>query len=317
MEVIYVLIMLITILLGLVDFIILREELKSKKRLYFIIGVQFAAVTILAIMTYRVAVSDARDTQTIIDTGNYNKHLAEQTQLITKQIDSLQNLDDSIMRHSDSLGNKIDSITDISKVLTNNINQLVKEQSEENALTGKFDFDTGRPLNGTDEITVHYGSMTATNRILDDPKVWWAGMHLIKFSDGFEPIVFGLDNHKLLISVDVYDLNGNLIVKIDKNYWHRFTNNTGIFNYDKNGFEVFDNRGNIALSMDFKSQKIDIQGYLIERSRGFIMIAGKELIAPYAWGSRLNEEYLMNLVSQIKFRQLFKYTGSNWLHQRM
>lgn len=264
MGLIYAGVLLITILIGFLNYYIFKEEHPSNKKLGVIVGIQFIAVSFIAILTYKVTVADAKDTQTIIDTGNYNKELGEKTQLLTRQIDSLQSIDDLIMKHSDSLNKKIDSVSDISRKLVDNINSVIKEQSEENAITGKFDFDSGKPLYGSDMITVNFGAMTATNTILPDPKIWYkAGMHLIHLPDDSEPITFGLENHKLTVTVDIYNLNGDLMVSIDKNNWHRYTNNTGIFNYDKNGFEIFDNKGNIAFSMDVKANKINIQGYII------------------------------------------------------
>ncbi|HVX28080.1 MAG TPA: hypothetical protein VHB70_17160 [Parafilimonas sp.] len=318
MGVIYALVAILTILLGLIDYVLLKDEHRNNRKLFVIIIIQFLAVVTMASMTYYITITDAQNTQTIIDTGNFNKHLGEQTQLLTKQIDSLQSLDDSIMKHSDSLSSKIDSVSDISKNLAYDINSVIKEQSEENAITGKFDFDMGKPLNGDDMITVHFGSMTATNTILPVPNVWYkAGMHLIVLPDSSEPITFGLENHKLTVSLDIYDLNGNLMVSIDKNNWHRYTNNTGIFNYDKNGFEIFDNKGNIALSMDLKGNNIVIQGYVFIRKYNKMIIAGSYIDIPGSLDMQQTQNYLAEEVRRVRIKQLFKYTGTHWLHKRM
>lgn len=318
MGIVYVLVGLITIVIGFCEYIFLISEHNSIRKIIFFAIIQFASIILLATMTYKITVANGKDTQTIIDTGNYNKHIGEQNILLSRQIKKLQGLDDLITRHSDSLTKKIDTITNASNKIISAVDSVIKEQSEENALTGYFSFDVGKPLYGSDTLTLQFGGMTHTNTILPDPKVWYkSGINLIVFQDGFKPIKFDLVKHKLVVSVDVYDLSGNLIVKIDKNYWHRYTNNTGIFNYDKSGFEIFDNRGNIALSMDFSSKKINIQGYLIERKYNAIIIAGQEAIVPGQWGDQNTEEILMNAVSKVKVRQLFKYTGIHWLHQRM
>ena len=308
----------ISILIAFTDYFILKGAHLSNKKLLGFCFFQLIFTILLGVVTFFITKSENEKSDNILATGYLNTQIGKRTEELASQIKTLSNINDSIVRHSDSLASKIDVLTKGSGKLINNIDRRAFAESEENALTGRFKFDVGKPLHGTDTLTVHFGALTAVNTILPDPKIWYkAGMHLITFQDGFEPITFGLKNHKLVISVDVYDLSGNLIVKIDSNFWHRYTNNTGIFNYDKAGFEVFDNRGNIALSINLTAKKISIQGYLIERKYNFIMIAGDEKIVPGRWGDPRTEAILIDEVNKVKVKQLFRYTGLNWLHHRI
>lgn len=300
-----------SLLLAGCNYFMLKSEHLNNKKIIGFCFLELVFTVSLSFITYLITKSDTEKSDNILSTGR-------RTEELTKQIERLSLINDSIAAHSDSLTIKIDTLTQRANKLIGNIDTRTEQQSEENALTGQFNFDFGKPLYDTSTITVVFGTITGVNTIKPDPKIWYkAGMHLIHFSDGFEPITFDLKNHRLVLSLKVYDLNGNLIVSIDNNYWHRYVNNTGIFNYDKRGFEVFDNRGNIALNVNLISKDtIVLQGYLIERKYHFIMIAGQEVSVPWQWGDPRGEAQLIDEVNKVKIRQLFVYTGLNWLHKR-
>jgi len=56
---------------------------------------------------------------------------------------------------------------------------------------------------------------------------------------------------KYHISTEVRDLHGNLILSIDDNKWQVHRIAAGKYNYDDNGFEVYDKEGRIAFNLNF------------------------------------------------------------------
>ncbi len=144
-----------------------------------------------------------------------------------------------------------------------------------------------------------------------------------------QPFKIGIQNDKLLINTKVYDINDNLIAEIENNKWRLNKNYAGKFNYDKTGFEVIDNKGNIAMSVDvLTSNTVAIQGIFPIKSALRIFIAGSHgfTAVPYSnpevdkkilqTTGKKYEDFFNQRVSDVKMKQLFEYTGKDYLGRR-
>ena len=81
-------------------------------------------------------------------------------------------------------------------------------------------------------------------------------------------------------------------------------------NYDNKGFEVIDEKDNILFSIDIrKNNTIKIQGWY-PTSPNSIRVIGDKYMVVLVYGSMYD-----NLNGY--FKQLFQYTGKNWLHKRV
>lgn len=299
---------------GLVLFMKFNENVLIKKPTKRLLVAEFIIGFLIALFAFvfnKVSGEQVDKIQATTDT----------TYILSKHINTLEILDSTLTTNIDSitainkqLSEEIKTLSEKSNQIIDTISSMVSSQREESALTGIFEFDLGRPVYDSTEIKVEYGTVIAINTIKRLPDKWWSGMSFIKFKDGFEPITFDVKNRKLVVSVDIYDLDGNLLVRIKDNVWRRYDNNTGQFNYNKNGFEIFDNRGNIALNIKLKNGSIKVQGYLIERERNFILIGGTEHSFVGEWGDQRITFSLDKEVKRMKSRQIFRYTGEKWLH---
>ncbi|MBP6022561.1 hypothetical protein [Ferruginibacter sp.] len=143
------------------------------------------------------------------------------------------------------------------------------------------------------------------------------------------PFNIGIQNDKLLINTKVYDINDNLIAEIENNKWRLNKNYAGKFNYDKTGFEVIDNKGNIAMSVDvLASNMVAIQGIFPIKSALRIFIAGSQGVTsvPYSNSAvdkkilqttgKKYDDFFNERVSDVKMKQLFEYTGKDYLGRR-
>jgi hypothetical protein len=144
-----------------------------------------------------------------------------------------------------------------------------------------------------------------------------------------DPLSIKVVNNKLLISMRVFDIDGNLIAEIEDNFWRPNPNLTAKFNYDDHGFEVADNKGNIVVSINITAtNEIEIQGifaikesklFYIAGSNGFNLLSFKnpDMIAlVYKKYNLTYEDFLNSKIQQTNITQLFEYTGKNWLHKR-
>ncbi len=280
----------------------------------------FLAFTVgTAIIGYIVSRDDSNQKNRIENLGRINNDL-------TKEVEKLSHLNTDIaMQNSvlavenNKLANKANELVEEVKKLTAASNELIRrvdlrteEQSALTALSGIIDFDNDKPLMDEEMLNLHLGNNKLGNPVSDYKKE--NRPVLLNLTDGdFVPIK--IVDGKLKFSVKIYDLGGNWIANISDNYWIRNPNNTGLFNYDAHGFEVIDNGGFVALSVNIVSRTdIEMQGYLVDRVAARIILFGE------------NGMMTLNLpitfvqanatIKKVGIKPIFRYSGPNWLGAR-
>ena len=189
---------------------------------------------------------------------------------------------------------------------------------DKNALTGEFDFDLGKPLYDTTRVHVLYGNGDMYNTLKTIPGNAFSGTRIIAFDDGYIPITFDIINYKPVISLKMWDLEGNLVVEIENNKWRRYPNSTGKFNYDSRGFEIFDNSGNLIFNIDFVSYNIiKIQGYVADLIHHAIWIPASGAIYNSDWNNPETIKAIRTELFKYPATRLFEYSGDNWLGKRL
>ena len=137
------------------------------------------------------------------------------------------------------------------------------------------------------------------------------------------------EKNEVLFSIKIFDLQGNWIAEVEKNYWRPNKNFTGKFNYDENGFEVLDNKNQVVFNVDIlENNKIFIQGVIPvpetkniylwgdNSGTGFPFLSQEEI---QLYNARKKSDYYLDLKKQIeyvKIKQLFEYTTKDFLHKR-
>lgn len=241
------------------------------------------------------------------DTSIKSLDTIEATKALAQEIKQLQDINNGIVQN-------IEKLSTASGYILKNIKTTTKEHSEENALSGQLDLGYSKPFSDNDLLQISFGGYTMGNTF-SQVKKWKP--HLFAFADNrsVDPIKFSVVDNKLVVTLKAFDIYGNWIVEIENNNWHRNPNYTGKFNYDNRGFEIVDNKDNISLNLDLLSNnKIKMQGYIPVKEVGLVLIAGTK----YSTNLYLarGEEAIIQEINKVEIRQLFEYTGKNWLHKR-
>lgn len=234
-----------------------------------------------------------------------NSIAKENTQLVQQNI--------MLSNKANELIGKVDELTVASNNLIKRIDTRTEKQSAENALSGTLSFSSNIPLQDNETLRLHLGSNSFGHYVSefkkDNPP------KLIQFQNDIDVVPFRIIGGKLKVSIKIYDLSGNWIADINNNNWIRNPNNTGYFNYDANGFEIIDNKGYVAFSIDFISRtEISVQGYLVNREGSKILAIGKAgyitLDLPVTY-SRLSD-----VVKELDTKKIFDYSSVHWLGKR-
>ncbi|HTI08245.1 MAG TPA: hypothetical protein VL832_06800 [Puia sp.] len=128
-------------------------------------------------------------------------------------------------------------------------------------------------------------------------------------------------NLKYFITATIYDLHGNLIFLVQDNKWQIFKNSIRKYNYDDNGFEVFDKDGRIAMSIDFRTFRIApalyVKGIIPCTSSSLTYYSPEDFFLNVAYGTRELNRAFDNLYNSYPIQPLFRYTGNDWQHARL
>lgn len=187
------------------------------------------------------------------------------------------------------------------------INKLDIKTDQEFAVTGNFDFTFDSPLQDNDEILFPLGGMIIAF------KVW----QLKNDIDFHQPFSFKIINQKLVMSCSIYDLDGRWIAEVENNKWRINKNNTGKFNYDSKGFEVFDNKGRIVLSLDIRQNKnVIMQGVYVSPNNPQVTIMTPTTSHLLRSTNPSTDPIVLMQIKNAKFEQLFNYTGAFWHSSR-
>jgi hypothetical protein len=129
---------------------------------------------------------------------------------------------------------------------------------------------------------------------------------------------------KYFISASIQDLKGNPLVVIKDNKWFVYIENVGKYNYDANGFEVYDKAGDISFSFNFIQAKelinLIVQGVIPTSSSTLEYYA---LNFPYPnqtefqYGTPALDKAFQYIYNTIPIKPIFRYSGSGWQHARL
>lgn len=192
------------------------------------------------------------------------------------------------------------------------LNQIEKRQQDENAFAGNLDFDFGSQLKDDDKITVKFGTNLLTTTVAQVKNSKRPISFVLAY--GRELFTFNIVNNKLTLNLTSFNLNGGFIASIENNIWRRNPNSSAMFNYDKKGFEIIDNYGNIAINVDLISKDtIFVKGYIPMPEQKSINICGDGgcLMIPVQ-----NEQGITNAIRRYTGQRMFEYNTPNWLHKR-
>lgn len=288
----------------------------------------FIAGLSAAIATYVANKRSEKQQTNIEELGNINKELGTKNKDLTEEVKKLSGLNISISEENKDLTNQskilieeVKKLTVSSNVLINKLDKKADKVIAENAITGELEMEFDATYSENQKVFIIFGGATMEESIKGiGPLISVGNLH---------PLNAKIRNNKLLISMKVYDMNENLLAEIEDNNWRPNKNFTGKFNYDKKGFEIIDNQGNIAANFDILGpNKIKIQGIFPYKEAGRILIAGDSLLQNPPFGTKEIEDlvlkktgkkydiFLKDAIEKGQIKQLFVYTGSNWLHKR-
>lgn len=125
---------------------------------------------------------------------------------------------------------------------------------------------------------------------------------------------------KYHISTEIRDLQGRLIFSIDDNKWQVFRNAAGKFNYDDNGFEVYDKEGRIAFNFNFVngySQSSYFQAIIPCTDTTLGYFPHDYVFTNLRYGTRELNRVFDSIYDARPIKPLFRYTGKDWQHSRL
>lgn len=238
--------------------------------------------------------------------GNKVKELQEANIEISKRIETLT-------VSSNLLIEEVKKLSVQSELIIKNIDAKADKEYAKNTSTGELELNYY--TSGTEKLIFVLGGGS-----LDDANITIGNER---------PFKIQLQNGQLYVTTKVYDIDNNLIAEIENNKWYLNKNYAGKFNYDKTGFEVIDNKGNIALSIDvLASNKVAIQGIFPIKSAQRVFIAGKKGFTSIPYSSKVNDANILRVaglkydaffnkcIQDVEMKKLFQYTGKNYLGQR-
>lgn len=322
-SVVYVCIFIFVILNLGITALIKSSDLDKVKSINRLLGFELIFGFFICLFTLYMSLSNQKQTDRIDDNVKYTKDLSEEVrklQTVNKQIsENIRFKVDSnniFITETNKLATVIEEISKKSREVSIEINERTGNQFAEIALTGKLNFKNPYELRNTDSITFQYGSTTMVQTISELTDINGPHKNIVLGNKELVKVNY-LTNH-ILINTTVYDLSGNWVLEIVNNYWRRNPNYTGKFNYDENGFEIIDNRGYVVLSLDMKGKdRINLQGYVLSREAGILFVFGKTAMTWLSLGDKTPMTEFNNTFRDAGVKQIFTYTGENWLHERV
>ena len=250
-----------------------------------------------------------------------NSQVTNEVQTMSRENNKLSQINIELSRRSNQLIDEVRDLTVQSKALIDRIETRGQYEAEVNVKTGEF-IDLG---NYEDEETVRVavGGITTGNSVEN----WNAGAKGI-FMGNTDLFDIRFVDKKLMLTLNVYDDVGNVVAEIENSKWRPNPNFSGKFNYDDRGFEVINNQGVVAVSVDIVDKKLIVFQGLFPLNNTVMLVAGmgRTIQVPL----HLKGQQIMGLegkmvdyhtalqqaIKNVRMRQLFEYTGSDWLHKR-
>jgi hypothetical protein len=196
------------------------------------------------------------------------------------------------------------------------------EVSGKLAICGVFDFSLPPNLDRATNIDaslgiIPYGTYTFAELLTNPTRI-----------DGFfsTPVLEAYTvNLKYFFSASVNDLKGNPLVVIKDNKWFVYVENVGKYNYDANGFEVYDKAGHISLSFDFTpgpgTANLEVQGVVPTSSTTLeyyaVATMGESNLTDLQYGTPASDKFFEEVLAYFPIKPIFRYSGPGWQHARL
>ena len=287
----------------------------------FSAGNLFLLATITcALLAWYQSNQDGKQKDRIEDLGKENSKLTQQVEKLSAINNDIASNNSSLTQHNIELTNKtrqlieeVQKLTTASNAIINKVDARAERQATETASRGEFDLAFEKPLEDNETIAVYLGNIRTGNWVhrykSDTPP---GSVSLDGETDLAQLRVI---NGEMKFSAKIYNLQGKWIADIENNAWNRNPNNTGMFNYDSKGFEIIDNKGFVAFSVELISRtEVRIQGYLFDRNVGGMMVIGTSGMKPLRANSTYKE--MTDTIRSVKTEKIFDYTSKNWLGKR-
>jgi len=194
------------------------------------------------------------------------------------------------------------------------------KMTKELAICGVFDFAIGSNVTPATTIEaslgyVPYGTYVYAEILANPRQLFFSSPVLASYTADF----------KYFISASIKDLKGNPLVEIKDNKWFVYVRNVGKYNYDANGFEVFDKAGHISLSIDFRHPdagfvNLEVQG-VIPTTSSTLKFYDYNLFAvnliDFQYGTPALNQAFEDIYNGVPIKPMFRYEGSGWQHARL
>jgi hypothetical protein len=132
---------------------------------------------------------------------------------------------------------------------------------------------------------------------------------------------FYTENLQYFVNGSLYDLHGNIMFQVQDNKWKIFRNTILRYNYDANGFELYDKAGRIALSINLRD--LNYGPIIYCRVISPCTSTTLEYSSPnffytdIPYGTKQSDHAFDSLYHSDPILPLFRYTGRDWQHARL
>jgi hypothetical protein len=171
------------------------------------------------------------------------------------------------------------------------------------------------------------------NGALISPYLGNRGLGLFNYSEvkdkalvdmgGSASIMLSIKNNKYFINATIRDLDDNIVVEIVDNDWRIFENAVSKYNFDKSGFEAFDNTGRIVLSFDFRKDSknnnittLFIQGFTCYPDESVGFYPNSNFFDSFRLADP-SHAAMRQFYDKTPIQPRFRYFGDNWQHARL
>lgn len=185
------------------------------------------------------------------------------------------------------------------------------------ATCGVFDFPFGPLVSPATDVSVNlgdrqYGTYTYAEILIHPMQEFYTVPNLHLYTSDF----------KFFLSASIKDLNGNMLVEIKDNKWMIYKKNVGKYNYDTNGFEVYDKAGHISLSLDFKpanqsATSLTVQGVIPLTSNTLHYYKTYRFFPDFQFGTPELNQAFDEIYFGLPITPIFRYEGSGWRGARL
>ena len=128
---------------------------------------------------------------------------------------------------------------------------------------------------------------------------------------------------KFVLNATIYDMHGRLLFEVHDNKWRVYPEAVRKYNYDSNGFEIYDKENRIAISIDanppWHTGSLFVQGIVpcTSTGLGFFSKAWATYDTDIPYGTPALNKAFDHYYDSLAIQPLFRYTGKDWQHARL